>query len=283
MSRSAFPYPGGKTRIIDWILQQIPEHYCFVVPFGGSATTLLNKPRSHVEVYNDTDAQLVNFYEIVRSRPDELRERLRQIPYAREIHELWSRHLNEDGPAWPDGDVERAARWFYLRFSQHSAKLTSASGFKTSRKTNPASAYYSGLDQLEQIADRFDRVVIESDDYAEIARRYDGPDTVIYFDPPYLDAGDGLYTHSGAFDHAELCRVLDGLESDWIVSYREVPDELDEYRTLERSDTYRSAAREGENCEDATERLVLNYNPDQRVLFTGVTQSGLDSFGGDRS
>ena len=66
---SAFPYIGGKTRLADWIQSHLPAHNTYVEPFGGSAAVLLNKPRSKVEIFNDKDGDVVNFFEVAREHP----------------------------------------------------------------------------------------------------------------------------------------------------------------------------------------------------------------------
>jgi len=43
MADAVFPYPGGKSRFASWILDQTPEHTCFVEVFGGAAGVLANK------------------------------------------------------------------------------------------------------------------------------------------------------------------------------------------------------------------------------------------------
>ena len=56
----AIRYHGGKFRLAPWIIEQMPEHVCYVEPFGGAAGVLLQKPRSYSEVYNDLDGEVVN-------------------------------------------------------------------------------------------------------------------------------------------------------------------------------------------------------------------------------
>ncbi len=40
MADAVFPYPGGKSRFASWILDQTPEHTCFVEVFGGAVDLL---------------------------------------------------------------------------------------------------------------------------------------------------------------------------------------------------------------------------------------------------
>jgi DNA adenine methylase len=63
MPRAVFPFPGGKSHLASWIT----EHTCYVEVFGGAAGVLFNKPRSDVEVYNNRDRVLVQFFKIFRA------------------------------------------------------------------------------------------------------------------------------------------------------------------------------------------------------------------------
>lgn len=127
MPQNAFPYPGNKSRHSDWIISHLPEHECYVEPFGGAAGVLFNKPRSKVEVYNDLDGDIVHFFEVLRDRPEELQAWLERVPYARQLHEEWATAYY-DGYR-PDDDIERAGRWFFLRYSQFGGLYEPGKGF----------------------------------------------------------------------------------------------------------------------------------------------------------
>ena len=48
-------YPGAKSRLANWIVNNMPKHNVYLEPYGGSLSVLLNKPRCHIETVNDLD------------------------------------------------------------------------------------------------------------------------------------------------------------------------------------------------------------------------------------
>ena len=69
---SPFKWVGGKSRLRKEIIQLLPPHTCYVEPFAGAAWVLFGKPPSAVEVINDIDDQLINFFRVVKEKPEEL-------------------------------------------------------------------------------------------------------------------------------------------------------------------------------------------------------------------
>ena len=62
MLKSPLPWIGGKYYMVKDLLPLIPPHKTYVEPCGGMASLLLAKDPSPVEVYNDIDSGLVNFF-----------------------------------------------------------------------------------------------------------------------------------------------------------------------------------------------------------------------------
>lgn len=274
---SSFPYVGGKTRYADWIMSHFPEHRCYVEPFGGAAGVLLNKRPSPVEIYNDLNTDVVHFFRILRERRDDLEEWLRHVPHSRDVHERWSRAFYDGERA--DDAVERAGRWFYLRYTQFGAKLNGYSGYKNSTKRNVARTYHNNAQALEEIAARFRNVQLECRDWKDITERNDSDRTLFYFDPPYVDCHK--YYNVDAFDHAEFEATLAQLEANWVVSYSDLPESFvdrEEYAYASLDTTYSLDVKAGEKRDEATERLVMNFDPpEDGGPFVDANQS-LDSF-----
>jgi len=268
--RCAFPYYGGKTQYADRLVDRMPQHRRYVEAFGGGASVLLAKPRSDIEVFNDADENLVRFFRVLRNRPDELREWLDSCLYSRTEHENWARQFYGSASIPDDvGEVARAGRWFTLRHTQYGSVTKSVSGFSTPYKRNEAQGMRKNIAALEAVRERFSTVVVECDDFLQLIERYDGQDTFWYFDPPYVG---NEHEYLGDYEHADLVDALADLEGDWMVSYRSLPDGLenlaeciDEIGGVDRAD----------GVKDAVERVVMSYDPAQQPDLTDNQQATL--------
>jgi len=275
--KSVFPYPGGKSYLAPWIIEHIPDHDCYIELFGGSASVLVNKPKSRVEIFNDLDGDIVHFFDVLRTRDDELREWLETVPFAKELHERWGRQWYD---GWrPDDDIKRAGVFFFLRRSQYAGKYKTFSGFRSASTTCSAKTWVRDTDKLEKFAQRLREVQIEQRDYAELFDRFDSEDVFYYADPPYVKEGDALYTH-GEFDHERFVDTLESAEGKWMVSYMDLPPGLEDYYVVERGATQHMNKGHEERRDEATERLIMNFDPDEVTPFAGADQSNLEAFAG---
>jgi site-specific DNA-adenine methylase len=75
--RPPFKYMGSKWLLAPTILAHIPPHQVYVEVFGGSASVLLQKDPSRLEVFNDLDQELVNFFRVLREQKAEFLDLLR--------------------------------------------------------------------------------------------------------------------------------------------------------------------------------------------------------------
>jgi DNA adenine methylase len=264
-----FPYVGGKTNIAPWIIDFLPDHEVYVEPFGGSAAILLNKPRSRIEIYNDLDGDVTQFFDVVRERPDELKDWVRRTPFSEELHDRWTQQFYSGERA--DDPVARAGRFLFLRYSAFGAKYAGPSGFSrdTLRTRAGESQTWARVpEKIEETCRRFQGVSIQNADYRGVIDRYDSEETLFLCDPPYLNKED-LYRVDG-FEHADLADALADLEGDAMVCYTDRPEGLyDGWHVEERASQHNAGARDDESVKNVTERLLMNFEPSDRDPFLG--------------
>lgn len=179
--RPALRYFGGKWNLAPWIISYFPKHLNYVEPCGGAASVLLQKPRSPLETINDLDGNVVNFFRVLRDRSDELIQKIRLTPWARAEYEL---------SLQPCEDVVEKARRFFVRSwmcigaSHHGATPGSW------RVVTFDNGYYMELphESLSIVAKRLLGVQIENKPAINIIERFDNSDSLIYFDPPYVES-----------------------------------------------------------------------------------------------
>ena len=79
-------YYGGKQRLVNVILPMIPDHTLYAEPFCGGAAIFFAKQPSLVEVINDTNGEVVNFYEVLKTDFERLKARVEVSMHSRQMH-----------------------------------------------------------------------------------------------------------------------------------------------------------------------------------------------------
>jgi DNA adenine methylase len=179
------PYIGGKNRLATKIISMLPEHTTYVEPFAGGAQVLFHKPPSNVEVLNDLDFDVVNFFRVCQWHYEELVRYLRFCLASRTLHEL---HVKSDPATLTD--IQRAGRFFYLQKNSFGGLILRPKfhyGVVQRSNFNPERL----PEIIERAHRRLARVQIESLPYEQVLERYDRPTTLFYLDPPYW--GPKLY------------------------------------------------------------------------------------------
>lgn len=205
-------YFGGKARLAPWIISHFPAHHVYCEPFGGGASVLFQKAKSRVEVYNDLNADVVNFFHMLRRQPEALQEAIELTPYARLE---WEQCMQEPTHADP---VEWARRFYVLSHQSRSAAGTNSrnSGWRycgPGSKRGTAADSWQRTDDLRKFARRIREVQIECRPALDVLARYDSDRTLFYVDPPYTHAERSSDRHRYAHEltdaeHEALCRQL---------------------------------------------------------------------------
>lgn len=281
---STISWYGGKGYLVHRLIPLIPDHRVYVEVFGGGAALLLSKAPSAVEVYNDIDSQLVNFFRVLK-RP-ELFERLYRYlsltPHSREEHAYAVRHQHDEEL----DEVERAALFYIAAYqSINSVPGSWSRSVWESRRGMPlkTAAWLSAVHRLPEIAERLLTVQIENLHFERVLESYDSPDTFFYCDPPYLISTrvvGGTYRHEMCeSDHIRLLELLTGLKGKVMLSG--YPNELyDRYlsgwATADfdiacRSTVGAPASRGSHSKSRRIERVWMNYSTSRGLFSDGHT------------
>lgn len=210
ITRPALRYHGGKWRLADWIIGHLPQHHCYVEPFGGAMSVLLRKRPSAIEVYNDLDQHVVDFFRVLRDpvKAEQLRLALTLTPYSRaEFVQAW-----EDHP-----DPVEAARRMVIRTAQAigAKKRLARNGWRAGPTHHTPTSMWRGWPKhIPAYVDRLQDVLIDQQPAADVIAQFDSPETLFYVDPPYVlktRAGDHRKVYAHELEDAEHIALLDQL------------------------------------------------------------------------
>lgn len=198
-----FRYPGSKSRMLDSILPHIPYARGYVEPFGGSGAVLFSRRPSKLEVFNDIDSGIVNFYRCMRDPAlfERLCDLLELTIHSREQWVEAKERFDKE-----DDSVMRAFYWYYKTMYSFGAL-----GRNFGRATAPSAnigKIYERIPDFPAIHYRLRNVQIECQDWHKILDDFDNEDTVFYIDPPYVECDTSVYKsiltrqqHADLIDH----------------------------------------------------------------------------------
>ena len=254
-------YYGGKQRMLKHILPLVPEHKLFFEGCVGGGALFWAKKPSNIEVLNDLNQEVVNFYKVLQNEITALRKLVRCTLHSRCVYEdanviYKNPHLFSDAQrAWA----------FWIRCNQSfSAKLDASWGYTKKGDGNKASTTISNkknrLLNEDFYKDRLSKVTIESRDVVEAAMRFDTADTFHYFDPPYPMSDQGHYKGYEMGQFLKLVDLIPKLKGKVLLSsyqYPELLQRVEEYGWYQQ--TFEKSVSVNHHSKKKVEVLTANY------------------------
>lgn len=213
--KTPISYYGGKQKLVSTILKIIPPHILYAEPFLGGAAVFFSKAPSEIEVLNDTNKELINFYRVVQNDFVSLEKEIRITLHSRDLHRKASVIYNN-----PDmfSEVKRAWAIWVLSSQSFSAILDGSWGYDKGKNTSTKKISNKREGFTEDYAIRLQNVQIECADALYIIRSRDTPSTFFYCDPPYYNSDCGHYDGYSVEDFEALLKLLSTIEGKFLLS-----------------------------------------------------------------
>ena len=236
-------YIGGKAHIGKWITPFIPTDIeTYVEPFSGMFWVFYNMdlskyPNLNTVVYNDYNNLNSNLFQWVKV-PRRLYLELCKYPtqelgveetpqeYKDLFYEYQKEIFHPDFKITPANSLEAACKYVYIL-----TQVFSGSKPETAKYMDYKGKYKCKLlvfmDKLKnpKYIEHFKKITfVENMDFEDVIRKYDGPKTYFYTDPPYWKTENYYSNHD--FDrtnHERLAGVLKSIQGKFSLSYYDFP------------------------------------------------------------
>ncbi len=273
INKTPISYYGGKQSMTKLILSLLPKHNLYCEPFVGGAAIFFAKESSAVEVINNLNGDVVNFYQVCKLQFTQLSKLIQATPHSRKIHIETAAILKNN----TEKDAVKRAWAFWVQTNMSfSSRVFGGYGYE--RKSNGFSKTIFNKKRAftKKICDRLDLVDIECNDALTVIKSRDTRDSFFYVDPPYFNSDMGHYRGYTEKDFVDLLQVLSNIKGKFLLSSYP-SDILKKYTKrckwyqLTKESTV--SAKKGKRDKKKTEVLTANYN----IEKIQETLSGVDT------
>lgn len=219
---------GSKYSLLNEIIPIIPDHTIYVELFAGSAVVWLNKLLVDINVINDLDPCIKEGFNLIKEASSDI-SKYRQFgnkedPVVFEaIRDFYYNHT----PTTPEDKLH----FFKIRQNGYFAG-------KPVRKNNNISIY--GTHQFTKYHQKaftrtkeyLNNTDVLTEDYYDVIKKYDSPDTFFFIDPPYKmkSQPDYGYAEYKEFDFDRLFNAISNLQGKFILTINDIPELREQYK-----------------------------------------------------
>ena len=269
--RTPITYYGGKQRMGATIVSMFPKHKIYCEPFFGGGAVFFMKPKVGLEVINDHNNMLINFYQVTQNQFDELETMIKQTLHSETMYryakDIWNGRCDADS-------IMKA--WAVWLITNGSFAGSMHGGWKW---CNGSSGSHTGVflknkrsEFAESLHERLQTVQISCRDALRVIKERDSKDTLFYLDPPYpgcVQQHYSGYTHKDLFQLLELLTTIKGsfiLSNYWCqtLKYFILKNKWN-YKTLEVSLKVNHLGK-GQKIHKRHEILVYNFTIEQTLF-----------------
>jgi DNA adenine methylase len=213
--KTPITYYGGKQSMAQHIVPLIPQHKIYTEPFFGGGAIFFAKEPSQVEVINDLNGEIVNFYKVVCTDFWRLNEMIQSTLHSRQQYEeamIVYRHPNLFDP------IKRAWSFWILTQQGYVSKIGSW-GYDKSENRMPKAINNKKIAFDQKVRFRLENATIECNDALKVIVSRDSEETFHYIDSPYVETNQGHYSGYTQEDFKKLLTTLKTVSGKFLVSH----------------------------------------------------------------
>lgn len=224
----------------------------------GAGWLLFAKEPSTVEILNDFDSNLMNFWSVVKNAPEQFIKSFDYTLVSRETFDEYKRKYKENN--YEDA-IEKAHIFYYLVNAGFASDMKNPV-FGTKRQSKNGLRLEEVDKVIPQVHKRLQRTTIENKSFEDLFRIYDGEDTFFYLDSPYRNTKQyvtGKFTDDQYDLLADCCRKAKGK---WLYTINddEYIRELFEGFNIMTHDVFYSVCKTENGRTDFKELIITNYD-----------------------
>jgi len=221
MVRPFFSRLGGKSHLIDSIVPKFPLHKVYVEPFIGAGAIFLSKPLAEVNVINDIDKNIHDLWSDLRV--------IDNIDFEFMGNgALFDEYLARTDITDP---YERFKRNMFLNKCSFCSNMV-RKAYKDNGNWRAVKLKYLKK-HFQEYKTLLNNTIVKNDDYKDVIKEYDSPDTLFYLDPPY-SKNEKYWSYGNDVKANDLYNVLKSIQGRFVMSYDDTPQN----RSLFENDFY---------------------------------------------
>ena len=214
MIKTPLTYYGGKQNLADIIITLFPSHTLYCESFAGGAAVFFAKQPSKIEILNDKNVEVINFYRVLKTDFPLLEKEVLATLHSRKLH----RHAKViyENPELFDPIKRAWAVWVVSNMSFGSILGNGWGHDVLGKRVNAIN--HKKQNFTKHLSDRLQNVYIECRDALELIKDKDNHDSFFYIDPPYVGADQGHYAGYTQKKFDALLYILACLKGKFLLS-----------------------------------------------------------------
>lgn len=257
--KTPISYYGGKQTMLKHILPLIPNHEVYTEAFAGGAAVFFAKKPAKVEVINDINAELINFYKVFKQHSNDLRTEIESTVHSRNLH-AYAQFIYQ----YPEffTKVKRAWALWLLSKVSFASKLDGTYGYdKTQNSCVKRLVNAKEFLLSEHLAERIAEAQVECTDALRVIKSRDTSDAFHFVDPPYINTNLGHYVGYNEHDFLLLLELLEQVEGKFMLT--NFPNEILDYHVKRNKwnvvEVTRTISASKSKRRKQVEVMVMNY------------------------